>query len=254
MKANVFIACSVILLACIPSGMEAYASTKPPSIMKKNMEQPPANTLTEKEKAEGWILLFDGSTTKGWRGYNKTSFPDSGWVVENGTLVCTGRRGGDIVYGKVFGNFHLKLEWKISEGGNSGIFYLGKESEDTPIYMSACEMQVLDNEKHPDAKAGKNGNRTAGSLYDLIPSTPQNVNPVGEWNAVEVIVENGKVSHIVNGVIVVQYDLNSPEFEALVAESKFNAAPAFAKAREGYVGLQDHNNLVWFRNIKIREL
>jgi len=137
-----------------------------------------ANTLTQAEIDEGWTLLFDGETADHWRGYNKESFPDKGWVVENGTLHVIGSGkgeaggGGDIITKKIFKNFELSLEWMVSEGGNSGIFYLAQEKPDQPIWKSAPEMQILDNAKHPDAKLGVDGNRAAGALYDLIPAKP----------------------------------------------------------------------------------
>ncbi|HMT68138.1 MAG TPA: DUF1080 domain-containing protein, partial [Bacteroidales bacterium] len=157
-------------------------------------------------EAEVWTFLFDGSGTHGWRNYNKTTFPEQGWEVVDGTLHCIGSGrgeagggGGDIIYDKKFSNFHLKLEWKISEGGNSGIFYLAQEGPEWDyIYKTAREMQVLDNERHPDAEAGKDGNRQAGSLYDLIPANPQNAKPAGEWNTAEIKVYKGSVWHIQN--------------------------------------------------------
>jgi hypothetical protein len=223
------------------------------------------NTLTADEKSDGWQLLFDGKTSGEWRGYQRDDFP-SGWIItEDGTMFLPGsgkgeagrRDGGDILFPKKFGNFHLKLEWKISEGGNSGIFYLGQEApEFNTIYRTAPEMQVLDNDKHPDAKAGKDGNRKAGSLYDLIAADPQYVKPVGEWNSVEVKVYKGSVWHFMNGVPVVEYHLWTEEWNNLVAGSKFpKLNPTWADvASEGYIGLQDHGDDVWFRNIKIKEL
>ena len=226
------------------------------------VEEAAPNTLTEAEKADGWVLLFDGKTSEGWRGYKKDHFP-SAWQVVDGTIYMIGsgrgeagdKEGGDIIYDKEFQNFTLSLEWKISEGGNSGIFYLGEEELDY-IWKTAPEMQVLDNEKHPDAKLGKDGNRQAGSLYDLIPAKPQNANPVGEWNQVEITVYKGTVVHKQNGVHVVGYHLWPPEWNELVAGSTFtgfieNWADVASK---GYIGLQDHGDDVWFRNIKIKEL
>ena len=211
---------------------------------------------------EEWVSLFDGETTKGWRGFNKDHFP-SGWEVVDGTLHCIGsgrgeagsKEGGDIIYDKKFKNFSLKLEWKISEGGNSGIFYLGTEEFDY-IWKSAPEMQVLDNEKHPDAQLGKDGNRQAGSLYDLIPAVPQNAKPVGEWNEVEIMVFKGTVVHKMNGETVLEYHLWTPDWDELVAGSKFPGLnPEWADvASKGYIGLQDHGDDVWFRNIEIKEL
>ena len=173
------------------------------------------NTLSQQEKEDGWKLLFNGKNSEGWRGYNKDSFP-SDWKVQDGTLFMAGsgrgeagsENGGDILYDEKFDNFHLKLEWKISEGGNSGIFYLGRESDDYNfIWETAPEMQVLDNEKHPDAILGTDGNRQAGSLYDIYPAKPQNAKPVGEWNQVEIIVYKGTVVHKQNGKTVVEYHL-----------------------------------------------
>lgn len=225
----------------------------------------PLNQLTDAEKAQGWLLMFNGTDSTGWRGYNKTNFPAS-WVVENGTLRCIDEAnrseagkadGGDIVYSKqLFSDFDLRLEWKIAEGGNSGIFYLGREVPDWPIYKSALEMQILDNEKNPDSFRGKDGNRKAGSLYDLIPAKPQNARPVGQWNSIEIICLNGNVVHRQNGVKVLEYVLWSPEWKELVQNSKFPGLnPDWVNiAKEGVIGLQDHSNDVWFRNIKIRAL
>lgn len=223
----------------------------------------PPNTLTDEEKAEGWVLLFDGTTNQGWRGVNKDHFPGN-WEVADGTLHCkeSGQGeagavdGGDILYEKDFKNFKLRLEWKISEGGNSGIFYLGKEVADWPIYKTAPEMQVLDNEKHPDAALGKDGNRQAGSLYDLIPAKPQNAKPVGEWNTVEITVYDGTVVHNQNGVNVLEYHLWTEDWNNLVAGSKFPGLnPDWANVpRSGVISLQDHGDDVWYRNIRIKEL
>ena len=220
------------------------------------------NELTKKEKSDGWVLLFDGQTSEGWRGVNKDHFP-TGWEIVDGTLHCKesgqgeagARDGGDILTTRDFTNFILKLEWKISEGGNSGIFYLGKEVADWPIYKTAPEMQVLDNDKHPDAKLGVNGNRMAGSLYDLIPAKPQNTKPVGQWNQVKILVYQGTVVYTQNGANVVEFHLWTDDWKKMCADSKFKDWPWFIDtAKEGYIGLQDHGNDVWFRNIKIREL
>ncbi len=226
-------------------------------------DQGPVNTLTDAEKAQGWVLLFDGKTSTGWRGYNKKDFPEA-WKVEDGTfhLIGSGNgeagatNGGDIIYDKKFSNFDLKMEWKISEGGNSGIFILGKEVPGWEIYRTAPEMQVLDNDRHPDALLGKDGNRKAGSLYDLIPAKPQNTKPAGQWNSVEIICYQGTVVYKQNGESVVEYHLWTPEWKELVKNSKFPALnPDWADVpKEGYIGLQDHGNDVWYRNIKIRPL
>ncbi len=219
------------------------------------------NTLTDEELEEGWILLFDGETTEGWRGYNQAEFPPGGWAVEDGSLRCIGRgmgesggEGGDILYDEKFHNFILSLEWNISEEGNSGIFYLGQEIEGEPIWISAPEMQILDNERHPDALRGVDGNRKAGALYDLIPATPQNTRPAGEWNHAEVMVDRGAVVHFQNGKPVVEYQLGTSTWNRMIAESKFHEFPEFGINRPGYIALQDHGDDVWFRNIKILPL
>lgn len=207
----------------------------------------------------GFVLLFDGESTDGWRGFQMDHLPAK-WIVDQGALhfdPAIKGDGGTIIYDKKFSNFHLKLEWKISEGGNSGILYLGSEDPAfNRIYYTAPEMQVLDNERHPDAKLGKDGNRQAGSLYDLIPANPQNFKGAGEWNQVELIHENGHIKHIQNGVTVVEYQTGTPGWDELVAGSKFPGLnPNWANvASEGYIGLQDHGDKVWYRNIQIKEL
>ena len=220
------------------------------------------NTLSKKEKKEGYVLLFDGKSTEHWRGYLKEDFP-KGWIIEDGAIKCNGsgrgeagaEDGGDIVSKKQYQNFEFTLEWKISEGGNSGIFILGQEVEGEPIYMSSPEMQVLDNDKHPDAKLGKDGNRQAGSLYDLIPATPQNANAVGQWNKVVITVYKGTVIYNQNGKNVVEYHLWTDEWKTMVADSKFKEWPNFIDpATKGLLGLQDHGDDVWYKNIKIKEL
>ena len=218
------------------------------------------NQLTDEEKAEGWHLLFDGTSTAGWKGYKRDDAPGT-WNVVDGNLFMNGsgrdRDRGDLLFAQQFADFHLKLEWKISEGGNSGIFYRGIEAPELDvIYKSAPEMQVLDNNRHPDAKMGRDGNRTAGSLYDLIPPRPQNVRPVGEWNSAEIRVENGQVQHYQNGELVLEFQLDTQAWRDLVAGSKFpglNRNWVDVPAR-GYIGLQDHNDDVWYRSVKIREL
>jgi hypothetical protein len=181
--------------------------------------------------------------------------------VEDGTLhvVGSGRGeaggGGDIITTQKYGNFELSLEWKVSEGGNSGIFYLAQEIEGEPIWKSSPEMQILDNERHADAKLGKDGNRQAGSLYDLIPAVPQNAKPAGEWNEVRIMVYKGTVVHYMNGEQVLEYHLWTDDWNTMVENSKFKDYEWFKNtATEGYIGLQDHGDDVWFRNIKIKEL
>lgn len=222
--------------------------------------------------SKGYITIFNGQNTNGWRGYGKSYLP-SKWKVEDGCLTFVGNEGkgegGDIVFAHKFKNFELQLEWKVAKGSNSGIFYLAQEVADDkggvePIYISAPEFQVLDNANHPDAKLGVNGNRQSASLYDMIPAVPQNQNPYGQWNKAVIRVENGVVTHFQNGKEVVKYELWTPEWTALLQKSKFSEAKwpvAFkllnncgGKDHEGLIGLQDHGDRVWYRNIRVKEL
>jgi len=225
----------------------------------------PVNTLSDAEKEEGWQLLFDGENpSEHWRGYCKDGFPEKGWTVEDNALKVVGSGageaggGGDIITKNKYGNFELKLDWKVEKGGNSGILYLAEEQcgeDGEAIWKSAPEMQILDNENHPDARLGENGNRQAGSLYDMIPADPQNANPYGEWNHVRILVYQGTVAHFQNGEKVLEYHLWTDDWKDMVANSKFADYPGFVDvAKEGYIGLQDHGNDVWFRNIKVKKM
>jgi hypothetical protein len=207
------------------------------------------------KKEKGWTSLFDGKTTKGWHNYGKKDISPL-WKVENGYLLMSEKGAGDIATDKEYENFELELEWKISEGGNSGVYYLVNENPEkyTKGWNTGPEMQILDDDKHPDATKGKDGNHRAGSLYDLIPATNKQLKPVGEWNVAKIVVDKGKVEHWLNGTKVVSYDLNSPTFLELVKASKFSAHPDFAKFRKGRIVLQDHGDLVWYRNIRIKKL
>ncbi len=214
------------------------------------------NTLTDQERDEGWKLLFDGETTGEWRVYNGDDFPESSWVIEDEALTFKpgGEGGKDIITKEKYENFDLKLEWKISEDGNSGIFYKVMEQPSQAIYWSAPEFQLLDNENHPDAERGENGNRKAASLYDLLPAEPQNAKPYGEWNSARIVVDGARVEHWQNGTKVLEFELWTPEWYEMIRNSKFREHPEFGDAREGYIGLQDHGDKISFRNIKIRPL
>jgi hypothetical protein len=206
------------------------------------------NTLTAKEKADGWKLLFDGKTTDGWRGYKKDKMPD-GWKVEDGALARAGG-GGDIVTVDQYDNFEFTLEWKISEGGNSGIMYHVTEEFGAP-YETGPECQVLDNAKHGD---GKNPLTSAGACYALYPPAKDVTKPVGEWNLVKIVCKGPHVEHWLNGVKLLEYENGSDEWIKKIEGSKFKAWPKFGKCPKGHIDLQDHGNLVWFRNIKIHPL
>ena len=206
------------------------------------------NTLTPAERAAGWRLLFDGKTTTGWRGWKMDTLP-SGWQVVDGALTRV-RRAADIITTEKFKNFELSLEWKIAPNGNSGIFYRASEDDDA-IYWSAPEMQVLDDAGHPD---GQSRLTAAGSDYGLYPSPAGVVKPAGQWNQVRLVVNGNHVEHWLNGVKVVEYELGSPDWEARVKASKFAPHPHYGRNPEGYIGLQEHDSWVAYRNIKIRVL
>ena len=219
------------------------------------------NELTKKEKKKDWVLLFNGEDFSGWRQSNGTDMPKN-WIIDDDAMkVFTGEgkdpgsgANGDILFGeKQFKNFELTIDWKASKGANSGIFFNIREVPGKPIYYAAPEIQVLDN---VDATDNKIDSHLAGSLYDMIAADPKTVHPAGEWNTILIRVKDGKVTHTQNGVEVVSYELWTPEWDELVANSKFKSFPGFSEgiSKEGYIGLQDHGYAVWFRNIKIREL
>jgi len=217
------------------------------------------NTLTEQEKKEGWKLLFDGKTTRGWRNFKNTNIGVA-WRVSDGTLHLDvsnkneGRvvGGGDIITDAEYENYELSLEWKIQACGNSGVMFNVQEgpSHNTP-WVTGPEMQVVDNSCHPDAKINKH---RAGDLYDLIACSKETVKPAGEWNQAKIISHQGKYEFWLNGVKTVVFSMHTPEWNQLVAGSKFKNMPDFGKFSKGHIALQDHGDEVWFRNIKIKEL
>ena len=204
--------------------------------------------LTGEERAAGWRLLFDGTSTAAWRGYKKETMPD-GWQAVDGALSRVGD-AGDIVTREQFRNFELSLEWKVAPGGNSGIFYRASEDDDA-IYWTAPEMQVLDDAGHRD---GGDRLTSAGALYGLYPAPPGLAKPAGEWNHVRIVANGNHVEHWLNGTKVVDCELGSADWEARVKASKFAPHARFARNAEGHIGLQDHGDAVSFRNIKIRVL
>ena len=214
-----------------------------------------ANALTTSEKMEGWRLLFDGKTTSGWRAFKGTSFPSDKWAVADGCLkkVSTGTgdsRGiGDIVTAEAFDDFDLRFEWRISPGGNSGVKYLVSEAREGPI---AHEYQVLDDERHPDAKVGPQ--RRSAAFYDVLPpdSARKTLRPVGEFNQGRILVSGNHVEHWLNGQKVVEYELGSPELKAAVAKSKFKDVAGFDAKLKGPILLQDHGDEACYRNIRIK--
>jgi hypothetical protein len=212
------------------------------------------NKLSEKEKKEGWKLLFDGKTTSGWRNYLSDKVTDR-WKVANGELYLdksVTKGTGDIITDGEFQDYELVLDWKISPCGNSGVIFNVVEDEKFKnTYNSGPEMQVLDNTCHPDAKIAKH---RAGDLYDLIAVSKETVKPAGEWNQVRIVSKNAKMEFWLNGTKVVDFTMHTPEWKEMVANSKFKTMAGFAESRKGHIALQDHGDAVWFRNIKIREL
>ncbi|CAH1000434.1 hypothetical protein LEM8419_01587 [Neolewinella maritima] len=225
------------------------------------------NSLTEAERRQGWRLLFDGSSGAGWRGAKLDDFPARGWEITDGELrVLPGNggestNGGDIVTEEHFSDFELVFEFKPTEGANSGVkYFVDPELNKGAGSAIGLEFQILDDEVHPDAQAGVMGNRTMGSLYDLIPAALVDVPgrnkeyKIGDWNRGRIRVQGGHVEHWLNGYKVVEYDRFSPMFQALVNYSKYRDWDNFGRYPQGPILLQDHGDAVAFRSIKIREL
>jgi len=208
-----------------------------------------ANTLTEQQRHDGWILLFDGLTTNGWRNYRSQTI-SPGWSVADSALTRSGDKAGDIVTEQKYRSFDLVLDWRVSEGGNSGIFYRATEEGDY-IWQSAPEMQVLDDERHAD---GKSPLTSAGSNFALYEAPRGAARPAGQWNTARLLVNGNHVEHWLNGTKLLEYELGSSEWIARVAASKFKTMPLYGKAAEGHIGLQDHGDRVEFRNIRIKVL
>ncbi len=228
------------------------------------------NTLTEAEKAEGWKLLWDGKTSEGWRSPNSDTFPTKGWEIKDGTLntLSSGggeaAGGGDIITIERYSDFELLVEFKLTEKANSGIKLFVQPSlgpitgtgERAKIGSTiGIEFQILDDARHPDAKAGVDGNRTIGSLYDLMaPDSDKKVNPIGEWNQARILSQGKRVEYWLNGGKILEFERGSEEYRRQVALSKFKNIPGFGEWEDGHILLQEHGDAVAFRNLKIRDL
>lgn len=277
---------AIVIVSCGVAQIQKV-TPKPYTIQTKETVVPakddqPGYTVLEKTQVDmtcfpkdknGYYTLFDGESTYGWRGYNKDVLPGK-WTVDEkekaikfsgtGAGEAQAKDGGDIVFAHKFKNFELSIDWKVSKGANSGIFYLAQEIKGEPIYISSPESQVLDNDNHPDAKLGSDGNRKSSSLYDMIPAVPQNSKPFGEWNNTTITVYKGTVIHAQNGKTVLEYHLWTPQWTEMLQNCKFSQKRwpiAFALLNncggdnhEGYIGLQDHGDDVWFKNIKVKIL
>jgi hypothetical protein len=290
MKKLVYLISSLLIVSAVSScggGKKAddNKGAEEPETVTLAISTKPVNDSVQVEESfpvdkDGFITIFDGTSFKGWRGYGKDHVPGK-WTIEDGALKFNGTgggeaqeaEGGDIIFAHKFKNFELTFDWKVAKGSNSGVFLLAQEIQTTdkdgnkrmePIYISSPEYQILDNANHPDAKMGKDNNRQSASLYDMIPASPQNSKPFGEWNTGKIMVYKGTVVHGQNGENVVEYHLWTPQWTEMLQASKFSEEKwplAFellnnlgGPNREGYIGFQDHGDDVWFKNIKIKVL
>lgn len=208
------------------------------------------NTLTKKERKAGWQLLWNGKDLSGWKSNSTKGDMNKGWKAVDGELVIMARSGaGDIITEKRYHDFELSIDFKITEGANSGIKYFIGENGSV-----GCEFQILDDENHPDAKMGFNGNRRLGSLYDLIPADGWAIASKRDWNTARIVVRGNHVEHWLNGVKILEYEKNNDMWDTIVSHSKFAKVENFAGGDGGHILLQDHNDEVHYRNLKIREL
>ncbi|RYG52169.1 MAG: DUF1080 domain-containing protein [Chitinophagaceae bacterium] len=258
LKTTLIASSMVLLFACNNEEKKPEAmNTDTTHVTNANL----ANVLTPEEKSDGWELLFDGASTKGWHKYGSPATIGAAWQVKDSSLYLDAaakkdwqiKGGGDIVTDGEFENFHLKLDWKVDSGGNSGIiFYIHEDSAKYEYgWHTGPEMQVLDNAKHPDAKIIKH---RAGDLYDLISISKEVVKPAGEWNKTEVIANNGKLDILVNDEKVLSTTMWDENWKKLVAGSKFKEWPGFGTFKKGHIALQDHGADVWFKNVEIKKL
>jgi hypothetical protein len=241
---------SVLILA-------AYSALFPPVLRAAE------NVLSPEEAKQGWKLLWDGQTSHGWRSAKSQNFPEKGWEIHDGVLSVTasggaegGESGEDIVTLEKYSDFELVADFKIYAGTNSGIkYFVDTDLNKGPGSAIGLEFQILDDERNREAKLGRNGNRTMGSLYDLIPAAANKiVKPIGEWNTARIVARGAHVEHWLNGMRVLAYTRFTPKFRQLVAESKYKVWPHFGELKEGPILLQNHGDAVGFRNIKIRRL
>ena len=250
----------IALAAGLALGCAQTPETSPDTGETDAAEMTP-NTLTDAEREAGWRLLFDGETTAGWRGYGQEAFPDTGWAVIDGALVVGATAtdpdvaiGGDIVTTESFTDFDLRFEFMLSEVANSGVLYRVIEEEGAAIWYNAPEYQVLDDTAYIEMGTMDMHTHLTGDNYDLHASGEKTLRGPGEWNEGRIRVQNNLVEHWLNGTKTVEYELGSPEWEALVEASKFAPYPRYGRAESGPIGLQDHGRNVWFRNIRILPL
>ena len=243
--------CFFTLVACQTENKEVVKEATPPAVTS------PSPAQTTLEEAE-WTVLFDGISGANWRSYEEDKFPNKGWTVKNGALSLLAKSGGgDIMTKEEYENFDFRFEFNLEKGANSGILYLVQKIKDKPIYYGAPEYQLIDDEYIIKESKGDESvikHHLTADNYDLQTATNKKLNPAGQWNAARIVINNGHVEHYLNGDKVVEYDLGSPKWKAMVAGSKFADWEPYGKARKGHIGLQDHGDGVSFRNIKIRKL
>lgn len=234
----------VALPACSATG-EAQQGGEPAAANRLNQ-------LAPEERAEGWTLLFDGDDLSAWRGFQKEDVP-AGWGIAQNAIHYDpeAEGGGDLITKKEYGDFVLRLDWKIAEGGNSGIMYRVSEDRDA-TWKTGPEYQVLDNARHPNA--GDGAEYTAGAVYALYGPSEDATRPAGQWNRARIVARDGRVEHWLNGTNIVSYEWGSAEWKKRVARSKFSSMPGFGKNERGHIALQSHGDNVWYRNVKIRPL
>ena len=231
----------------------AAAAIAPLAAQTKDTKEAKATKETKAAKDSGWTQLFDGKDLKGWRGYKKPDATGTRWTVENGMLTISSSGAGDtrgardLISEATYDQFDLRWEWKIAQGGNSGVKYFVLEDQDSAI---GHEYQLIDDERHPDAKIGPH--RQTAALYDVFPAHDRPLKPAGEWNTSEVIVKGLHVTHILNGTTVLEYDLESPALTAAIEKSKFKSIARFGKPQNGHILVQDHGDQVWYRKIEIK--
>jgi hypothetical protein len=233
-----------VIAACTPMGNSPPAEGSTTSVASGT-----TTGLTAAQRAAGWRPLFDGSSMDAWRGYKQQTMP-AGWHIADGVLTKTGETG-DIITREQFGNFELAFDWKLSPGGNAGLFYRGTEEYDH-IYWSAPEYQLLDDAGHPD---GKSRLTSAGADYGLYPAPSGAVKPADQWNSTLLVVNGNAVQHCLNGQRLLDYELGGTDWLAKVKASKFVAYPNYGRAQKGHIGFQgDHDGTLSIRNVRIREL
>ncbi|MFK8005357.1 MAG: DUF1080 domain-containing protein [Saprospiraceae bacterium] len=239
---------AIILIGCNSSN---DAKKK---ILKKDLIEKIPHQLTSEEVAGGWELLFDGKRIEHWRSYNSDTLPNQGWYIDVEKNLVVEKGGGDLVTKRKFENFDLKIDFQLSELSNSGIFYRVLEKSDTAIWCNAIEYQLLDAkilEKSNDLLLEKHA---TGDVYDLISANYENKISIGKWNQARIIVLNNYVEHWLNGKLILEYKFDTDDWQNLISKSKFRNYPNFGKTTVGNIGLQEHGNVVKFRNLKIKEL